>query len=216
MSCGCTSPSRLTLVIGTRRYSSWSLRPWLALKQAGLPFEEVVIPLRRPDTKAAILAQSPSGKLPLLKDGGTLVWDSLAICEYVAELGCAVPLWPENRGARAVARAVAAEMHSGFMGLRRDLSMDLAARLPLPELADDTRADIARVEALWADCRARFGAGGPFLFGRWCIADAMFAPVATRFSTYGVPLTPVSAAYVEASLALPAMQAWMAAAQADA
>ncbi|HLN23108.1 MAG TPA: glutathione S-transferase family protein [Patescibacteria group bacterium] len=205
--------ARLVLVVGTKRYSSWSLRPWLALKQAGLPFDEVLIALRQPDTKARILEHSPSGKVPLLKDGELLVWDSLAICEYVAELACAVPLWPENRSARAVARAVSAEMHSGFMGLRQHLPMDVAQSITLPELPAEALPDIARVQEIWNDCRSRFGAGGDFLFGRWSVADAMFAPVVTRLHTYGVPLNGVSQAYVEAALAVPAMQEWIEAAK---
>ncbi len=206
--------SRLVLVIGTKRFSSWSMRPWLALKQAGLPFDEVEITLRQPDTKQRILEHSPSGKVPLLKDGDLKIWDSLAICEYVAETACAVPLWPENRGARAVARSVAAEMHSGFMGVRQHLSMDVCDKIALPEIPLDAQADIERITALWNDCRAKYGAGGDFLFGRWSIADAMFAPVASRFVTYGVALDPVSQAYVDATMALPALQDWIKAAQA--
>ncbi|PKU26163.1 glutathione S-transferase family protein [Telmatospirillum siberiense] len=206
----------LVLVIGTRSWSSWSLRPWLALKQAGLPFEEVRIRLRRPESRTEILAHSPSGKVPVLKDGGLVIWDSLAICEYVAEIACAVPLWPENKGARAVARSACAEMHSGFPALREHLSMDVTQSLPLPELPPEAVADVARVQALWNDCRSRFGAGGPFLFGRWSIADAMYAPVVTRFHTYGVPLDAVSTAYVEAVLALPALQEWVDAAKREA
>ena len=201
--------SRLQLVIGTKRFSSWSLRPWLALKQAGLPFDEVKVTLRQPDTKQQILAHSPSGKVPLLKDGGLLVWDSLAICEYVAEMACAVPLWPENRGTRALARSISAEMHSGFMGLRQHLSMDVLERTDMPQIPEEAQPDIVRIQAIWQDCRTRFGAGGDYLFGRWSIADAMFAPVATRFHTYGVKLDPVSQAYVEATLALPAMREWI-------
>jgi glutathione S-transferase len=199
----------LVLVIGTKNWSSWSLRPWLALKQAGLPFDEMLIDLRQPDSKAKILAHSPSGMVPVLKDGALVIWDSLAICEYVAELACAVPLWPENKGARAVARSVSAEMHSGFAGLRRHLSMDAGKRLALPDLPGDAQADVERVKESWNDCRRRFGVGGPFLFGRWSIADAMYAPVVTRFYTYGVPLDPISASYAEAVLALPAMQDWI-------
>jgi glutathione S-transferase len=207
--------SRLVLVIGTKRTSSWSLRPWLALKQSGLGFDEVVIKLRQPDTKQNILVHSPSGKVPLLKDGELLVWDSLAICEYVAEMACAVPLWPENRGARAQARSISAEMHAGFQGVRQHLSMDLAQKIPMPEVPLEAQGDIARIQEIWTDCRKRYGAGGDFLFGRWSIADAMFAPVATRFDTYGIKLDPVSQAYVEASLALPAMREWTLAAQGD-
>jgi glutathione S-transferase len=198
----------LVLVIGSKRISSWSLRPWLALRQAGLRFEEVVIPLRRPETKSQILAFSPSGKLPLLKQGPLLVWDSLAICEFVAELACAYPLWPENRGARAVARAVSAEMHSGFQALRQNLPMEVGAHFPSFKPPEDAAQDIERILAIWRDCRAKFGAAGPFLFGAWTVADAMFAPVVFRFQSYDVALDPVSAAYCEAMLSLPAMREW--------
>lgn len=205
--------ARLVLVIGTKRYSSWSLRAWLALRQAGIAFDELLVTLRRPDTRANILAHSPSGKVPLLKDGDLVVWESLAICEYVAELACAVPLWPEARGARAVARAVATEMHSGFPLLREHLSMDVASRIALaPAAAAAAAGDIARIGAIWRDCRARFGQGGPFLFGRFTVADAMYAPVASRFLTYGIDLDLVSAAYVGAIMELPAMREWVAAA----
>jgi glutathione S-transferase len=206
----------LVLVVGTKNWSSWSLRPWLALKQAGLPFEEVLIELRQPDSRAKILAHSPSGKVPVLKNGALAVWDSLAICEYVAELACAVPMWPENKGARAVARSISAEMHSGFPALRQHLSMDVTQQLALPQLPAEAQADVERVKEIWNDCRRRYGSGGPFLFGRWSIADAMYAPVVTRFHTYGVPLDPVCAAYVEAVMALPALQEWIAAAKQDA
>jgi len=205
---------RPLLVIGTKRYSSWSLRPWLALKQAGISFDEVVIQLRQPDTQARIAQFSPSGRVPFLRDDDVSVWDSLAICEYVAEMLPGAYLWPQDRGARAVARSVAAEMHSGFPGLREHLSMDVARTIPLPTIPDAARNDIARVQAIWMDCRKRFGmAGGPFLFGRFTMADAMYAPVATRFRTYGVKLEPVCQAYVDAIMALPAMIEWVAAAK---
>lgn len=205
----------LVLYIGNKTWSSWSLRPWLALKQAGLAFDEAFIALRQPDSKEKILAVSPSGHIPALKHGELTVWDSLAISEYVAELACAVPLWPENRGARAIARSVSAEMHSGFQALRQHLSMDIGKTMALPEIPAEAKADIDRVQGLWRDCRSRFGAGGPFLFGRWSVADAMYAPVVTRFVTYGVPLDETAKAYVDATLALPAMQEWLAGAQAE-
>lgn len=204
--------SDLTLVIGTKRYSSWSLRPWLALRQAGLPFTEVEIALRQPDTRAAVLRHSPSGKVPLLRHGELRVWESLAICEYAAELAPAARLWPDDRAARAVARAVSAEMAAGFAPLRRTLPMDVALRAATPPLPEDAEADIARVTALWGDCRARFGAGGPFLFGGFTIADAMYAPVVTRFATYGIAVDGAAAAYMAAVEALPAMREWRAAA----
>jgi len=209
----------LTLVIGTKRFSSWSLRPWLALKVAAIPFREIEIALRHPATKAEILQHSPSGKVPLLDDDGLVVWDSLAICEYLAERFPAARLWPEDGSARAVARAVAAEMHSGFMPLRRDCPMDVLADTPLTEIPEEVQADVARLEAAWTDCRARFGAhfgdnsaaGGPFLFGRFSIADAMMAPVVTRLRTYHLPVGPVARTYCDAVMALPEMGEWVAA-----
>jgi glutathione S-transferase len=207
--------SERTLILGNKAYSSWSLRPWLALKQAGLPFAETVIQLRQPDTRAQILAHSPTGKVPCLIDGGRVIWDSLAICEYIAELAPAAALWPEDSYARAVARSASAEMHSGFVALRNAMSMDLKADRSGQGLNPDSAADIARVQALWADCRARFGQGGPFLFGRFSVADAMYAPVVTRFVTYGVAVDDTARAYMDAVLALPAMQEWTAAAKAE-
>lgn len=210
----------LTLIIGNKAYSSWSLRPWLALKQTGQPFEETVIPLRQPDTRARIGAVSPSGTVPVLIDRGAggadvVVWDSLAVCEYVAERFPAARLWPDEAHARAVARSVAAEMHAGFAPLRTHMSMNLKERLPGTGRTPEVEANIARITALWTDARARFGGGGDFLFGRFSIADAMFAPVVTRFDTYGVDLPPVARAYADAVLALPAMREWTAAARAE-
>jgi len=207
--------SDLTLVIGTQNVSSWSLRPWLALKMTGAPFRAEKIALRRPDTRQQILRHSPAGHVPILKDGARLIWDSLAILEYLAERFPAAGLWPEEAGARARARSISAEMHAGFAALRDDLPMDIrlaTTRQPRPDAA----ADIARILESWRDCRARFGAGGAFLFGRFSNADAMYAPVVTRFATYGVPLDAVSAAYRDAVLALPAMREWYAAAAAEA
>ncbi len=204
----------LTLVIGTKTYSSWSLRPWLALHLAQAPFREILIRLRQPDTLAEIRRHSPSGRVPLLIDGTLRIWDSLAICEYAAERFPAAGLWPEDSAARATARAVSAEMHAGFAALRRDLSMDCQLRTRLtPE--GETEADIDRITTLWRDCRDRFGAGGPFLFGRPTIADCMYAPVVSRFVSYDIALDPACAAYRDAVLALPAMQAWLAAAAAE-
>ncbi len=199
----------LTLVIGTKRFSSWSLRPWLALKTAGIGFGEIEVTLRQPDTKAEILKHSPSGKVPLLEDDGFKVWDSLAICDYLAERFPAAKLWPDDVQARAVARAVAAEMHSGFMPLRRDCPMDVLADTPMAEIPDEVTADMARIDTAWNDCRTRFGAGGPFLFGRFSIADAMFAPVVSRVRTYHLPVSAVSRAYCDAIMALPAMREWV-------
>ena len=205
----------LTLVIGNKAYSSWSLRPWLALKHTGRPFREILVPLRRPDTRARILEHSPSGRVPCLKDGGRVIWDSLAICEYLAERFPDAALWPGDAEARALARAVSAEMHSGFAALRTHMSMDLKAAHPGEGRTPETEADIARIAALWRGMRERFGQGGDFLFGRFSIADAMYAPVVTRFVTYGVALDAVGQAYVEAVQALPAMREWTAAALAE-
>lgn len=205
----------LTLVIADRNYSSWSLRPWLALKMAGATFAEETVRLRRPDTKAEIARRSPTGKVPVLRHGAVTVWESLAICEYVDELFPAAHLWPEDRTARAVARAAANEMHAGFAPLRQNMPMDLRNRHPGQGMTPDVADNVARIQAIWTDCRARFGGGGPFLFGGFTIADAMYAPVTTRFVTYGVALDAVSAAYVDAVTGLAPMREWAAGAAAE-
>ncbi|MBF5043003.1 glutathione S-transferase family protein [Aggregicoccus sp. 17bor-14] len=199
----------LTLVVGSKNYSSWSLRPYLALAHTGQPFEEVVIALDAPDTAANIARHSPSGKVPALRHGELTVWDSLAICEYVAELFPQAGLWPKDAAARAVARSVSAEMHSGFLALRQNCPMNIRARKPGVGLqAPGVAQDIARIQQLWRECRTRYGAGGPFLFGAFSIADAMYAPVLHRFVTYGVALDAQLSAYRDAVLQLPSMQAW--------
>lgn len=204
----------MKLVIGDRNYSSWSLRPWLMLKQAGLPFEAIPIRLREAGTKAEILKYSPSGKVPCLIDGATVVWDSLAIGEYLAEQ---VPtLWPADAKARAEARSISAEMHSGFSALRHDMPMEISAYKPHDGRTAGAEADIARIVSIWQGCRKRYGQSGPFLFGSFSIADAMFAPVVWRFLTYAVSLPPEARAWVETMSALPAMQEWKAAAVAEA
>ena len=205
----------LTLVIGTKAYSSWSLRPWLAMAHTGIEFGEIVIALRRPDTTANILLHSAAGTVPILKTPQNTIWDSLAICEYVAETFPDRRLWPEDAAARAVARSVSAEMHAGFADLRACLPMNLLEREPGRGRTPACEADIARVLQLWRDVRARFGGDGPFLFGSFTIADAMYAPVCTRFDSYAVPLDPASQAYVDTILGLPAMQNWYAAARAE-
>ncbi|WP_207458008.1 glutathione S-transferase family protein [Azospirillum sp. SYSU D00513] len=207
--------SSLTLVIGNKAISSWSLRPWLALKQTGQAFDEIVITLRQPDTAARILEHSPSGKVPALMHGDRTVWDSLAICEYLAETFPDARLWPDDAHARAVARAVSAEMHSGFAALRGSMSMNLKHRFLGEGRTPATEADIARIARIWTDARARFGQEGPFLFGRFSIADCMYAPVVTRFDTYGVALDPVCADYCRAVRELPAMREWTEAALAE-
>lgn len=203
----------LKLVIGDRNYSSWSLRPWLAIKQAGLPFEEVFIRLSGAGTKGEILKYSPSGKVPCLIDGNTIVWDSLAICEYLAET---VPsLWPSDRQMRAEARAISAEMHSGFGALRHGMPMEIRASKPYDERSAEVESDIARIISIWESCRSRFAQEGPFLFGTFSIADAMYAPVVWRFLTYAVALPPASREWVKTMCALPAMQDWRDAALAE-
>jgi len=198
----------LKLVIGDRNYSSWSLRPWLAIKQAGLPFEEIIIRLRDSGTKVEILKYSPSGKVPCLIDGDTTVWDSLAICEYLAEI--APSLWPSDRATRAEARSISAEMHSGFGGFRHSMPMEIHASKPYDGRTAEGAADIVRIIAIWENCLSRFAQRGPFLFGSFSIADAMFAPVVWRFLTYAVELPPASRTWVETMCELPAMQEWRA------
>lgn len=207
--------SDYTLVIGNKAYSSWSLRPWLAMRMAGVTFTEIVIPLRRPETAAAIRAHSPAGKVPVLKHGTRVIWDSLAILEYLAEMLPGAPLWPADVAARALARAVAAEMHAGFQALRTHMPMNVRARKPGRGMTAAVAADIERIAAIWRDCRAHYGGGGPFLFGQFTHADAMYAPVVTRFETYGVALDPALAGYCRAILDLAPMREWYAAAAAE-
>lgn len=207
----------IKLIIGNKNYSSWSLRPWLALRYWNIPFEEILIPLYRPESKAAIFQYSPSGKVPVLLDGDTPIWDSLAILEWVAEQvagrGTAEQCWPKDPTVRAIARSVSAEMHSGFLALRTQLSMDLKAQKSYVNTAE-LQQDIDRIQLIWYNCRNQFGqqADGPFLFGQFSIADAMYAPVVSRFRTYGVQLGSVPQAYADTIWALPAMQNWTAAA----
>ena len=207
--------AEFTIVLGNRNYSSWSLRGWLALKQTGASFDEVVIPFRYADTKKRILAESPSGRVPLLHHGDLRVWDSLAIGEYLAERFPEAGLWPGDPVARALARAAAAEMHAGFPALRRHMPMDCRGRHPDKGRAPGVDEDIARIVAIWGDCRARCGGAGDFLFGGFCLADAAFAPVASRFVTYGVDLDGPAARYRDAVLAWPAMEEWVAAARGE-
>ena len=209
--------AKLTLVIGNKNYSSWSLRPWLALRMAGLDFDEVRIPLYTPGSHDAILRHSPAGRVPVLRDGDATIWDSLAICEYVAELAPQAGLWPDDRAVRAHARSISAEMHAGFTALRTAMPMNLRierASLAAPPPAT-VEADIARITAIFEECRARHGAAGDFLFGRFTIADAMFAPVATRFRSYSVTLPPRAQAYADAIWSLAPMREWVAAGVAE-
>ena len=207
--------SRMVLVIGNKNYSSWSFRGWLMVTHAGAAFDEVRIVLDEPATKQRILEHSPAGRVPVLRDGEVTVWESLAIGEYLAERFPAARLWPEDPEARAHARAVSAEMHAGFATLREAMPMNCRAHLPGKGRAPGVEHDIARIVALWRHCRERYGAGGDMLFGEFGIADAMFAPVVTRFVTYGVALDSVAREYADAVWALPAVEAWVAAARAE-
>jgi glutathione S-transferase len=205
----------LTLVIGNKNYSSWSLRPWLVLKQAGIPFREIFISLYTEVSPARIKKYSPSGKVPVLIDGDVTVWESLAIGEYLAEKFPHKHLWPADPAARAMARSAATEMHAGFSALRSHMSMNCRKHLPGKGRTPEVLKDIARITTLWNDCRTRFGKGGGFLFGKFSTADAMYAPVALRFVTYAVELDPVSAAYVQTITTMPAIQQWVADARAE-
>jgi glutathione S-transferase len=212
--------SNYRLVIGDKNFSSWSLRPWIALKYFGIPFDEERVRLRQHESKAEILRHSPSGKVPALKDGTRVIWDSLAILEYLAETHPAKSFWPKSDHARAEARSVSAEMHSGFATLRNEMSMELLVRLPSPPVGEALEADIRRIVAIWRDCRRAYGMSGSFLFGEFSNADAMFAPVATRFRTYGVDLSKFgddgkAQTYAGAILALPAMAEWTRDAEAE-
>jgi len=206
----------LKLIIGNKNYSSWSLRAWLAARASGLVFEEIRIPLFIPGSRERILSHSPSGKVPCLIDHGLPVWDSLAICEYLAEKA---PLWPTDPAARAIARSVSAEMHSGFMELRRQMTMNIRKDYAGHGRTPAVDADIVRIEAIWNDCRTRFGAKattpGPFLFGAFSAADAMYAPICFRFRTYGVKPAGAAGEYLATMLAHPWMLEWDAAAHAE-
>lgn len=199
---------QLHLVIGNKNYSSWSLRPFMALSMAHIPFEETVIPLYRPDTKRRIREHSGAGKVPVLTHGKLTVWESIAILEYLAEIFPDRKLWPDGKAARAAARSAASEMHCGFTALRRACPMNLHRPRKAIPLSDEVRADIARIDALWRDCRKSYGRKGRFLFGAFSNTDAMFAPVVTRFDTYDVKVSPESRAYMDAVLATPAFQTW--------
>lgn len=202
----------MKLVIGNKNYSSWSMRPWIGLRAAGIPFDEEVISLYVDGSKEQILRHSPAGKVPVLIDGDTHVWESLAILEYVADKFPDAGLWPSDPAARAHARATSTEMHSGFVPLREECGMNLWRPPAKKKLSSDALANITRIDALWSDCRARFGKGGPFLFGRFSAADAMYAPVVGRFVTYAIDLSPAASAYVGAMTSLPAYREWKSAA----
>ncbi|HEV2627845.1 MAG TPA: glutathione S-transferase family protein [Pseudolabrys sp.] len=198
----------LTLVIGNKNYSSWSLRPWIAMKVASIPFEEIQIPLYEPGSRERMLEYSPAGKVPILIDGDEHVWESLAILEHLAERFPEARLWPSDRRARSHARAIASEMHGGFQPLRQNCTMNMWLPVKARPQPPEVLANVARIEQMWADCRARFGQSGPFLFGAFGAADAMYAPVVARFNTYGLPVSAKTRAYMDAVMGLPAWREW--------
>src|SRR5580704_2412397 len=199
----------LKLVIGNKNYSSWSMRPWLALRASGIAFEEIFIPLYTGEAdKRRILDFTHSGKVPALIDGDVTIWDSLSIIEYVAERFPQARLWPEDRASRAHARSISAEMHSGFMALRNECGMNLHRPVGAIALSADARANIARIQQIWIECRERYGKSGPFLFGSFGAADAIYAPVVHRFRTYAIEVEPGAREYMATMMALPAFQEW--------
>ena len=200
--------AKLHLVIGNKNYSSWSLRPWMALTMAHIPFEETVIPLDQPQTKKRITEHSAAGRVPILHHGKLSVWESLAILEYLAEMFPEKKLWPQGKAARAAARSAASEMHSGFAALRDACPMNLRRPRKAVALGEAVKADIARIDTIWRECRRAHARKGKFLFGAFSNADAMFAPVVTRFDTYDVKVSNESRAYMEAVLATQAFQGW--------
>jgi glutathione S-transferase len=203
----------LHLTIGNKNYSSWSMRPWIAMKVAGIRFEETLISLDAPDFKEHLLRISGTGKVPTLVDGEIRVWETLAILEYLAEAFPDARLWPADPVARAHARAIANEMHAGFLPLRRQCPMNIWRPVKPLALSAETAANVTRIDAMWSDCRERFGAGGQFLFGHFTAADAMYAPVVSRFHTYAVEVREASRRYMDAVMALPAWAEWSAAAR---
>jgi glutathione S-transferase len=205
----------LKLILGNKNYSSWSFRPWIAMRHAGLAFEEEVIPLYEPGSRERVLKYSPAGKVPILIDGDMTIWESLAILDHIAERFPKTQLWPNEPRARAHARAVAAEMHAGFAALRRHCPMNMRRAGRKRELTAEVAADVRRIEEIWTDCRARFGQDGPFLFGRFGAADAMYAPVVSRFASYAIGVGAACEDYMKAMMALPAWQEWHAAGVAE-
>jgi len=201
------------LTIGNKNYSSWSFRPWLAMKAAGIPFDETVISLDASDFKARVTVPGGSGRVPVLIDGEIQIWESLAILEYLAEKFPTAGLWPKDTAARARARAIACEMHAGFLPLRRRLPMNVARPVKTRTLDDDAAANVARVDSIWSECRGKFGMDGPFLFGPFGAVDAMYAPVVWRFHTYAIEVSATARSYMQAMMALPAWNEWRAAAR---
>ncbi len=206
----------LRLIIGNKNYSSWSFRPWIAMRHAGIEFTDEVIPLYQPGSRAHILKYSPAGKVPVLLDGDMAIWESLAILEHLAEKFPAVGLWPSEPRARAHARAISAEMHAGFAALRNRCPMNMRRPPKTRALTPEVEQDVKRIEAIWADSRARFGQSGPFLLGAFGAADAMYAPVVSRFSSYAIPVGAPALGYMQTMMALPAWKEWASAAAAEA
>jgi glutathione S-transferase len=198
----------LKLVIANKVYSSWSMRPWMVMRAFDIAFEEILIPLRQEDSRARVLAVSPSGKVPALITSDQTIWESLAIIEYLAETHPDKAIWPRDAVARAHARAISNEMHGGFQPLRQGCPMNIAARYKQPELTDALQANIQRIEEIWMTTRALFGASGPYLFGDFSAADAMYAPVASRFDSYQIPVSPETRGYMNAIFAHPAFVEW--------
>ena len=205
----------LHLTIGNKAYSSWSLRPWILLRAFDIPFDETVIPLYRPETKAEILAVNSAGTVPALRDGDLTVSETLAIAEYVAELFPDRAIWPRERAARALARAISSEMHAGFAALRRTCPTNFRRAPKAIPIPPEVRAEVDRIEAIWADARARFGEGGPFLFGAFSAADAIYAPVANRLHAYAIAVRPETRVYMDAIMVLPAWRSWIEGAEAE-
>jgi glutathione S-transferase len=206
---------QLTIVIANKAYSSWSFRPWILMRHFGVPFDEIVIPMAQENTRAEMLRYSPTGKCPCLCDGDIIVWDSLAIIEYVAESFPEHAIWPKLRASRAEARSLGAEMHSGFMNLRAHLPMNMRRRVSARALTSEAAADLARLEQAFAQTRARFGESGAFLFGEFSAADAMFAPMLSRLHVYDVTVSAITRAYMDAMMTLPAWRDWSAGAAAE-
>lgn len=199
----------LKLLIGNKRYSSWSLRPWIALKVLGIPFEELLFPLYEPGSSERVLKYSPTGKVPALIDGEIVVWESLAILDYLADRFPDTGMWPADLAARALARAVSAEMHAGFVPLRRHCPMNmLRDRKKQREIPPDVAANVKRIDAIWSEARTKHGNGGPFLFGAFSAADAMYAPIVSRFWSYAIPVGAVAKDYMDVMMALPAWREW--------
>ncbi len=200
----------LKLILANKAYSSWSLRPWILLAQLKIPFDEVVIPMDQPETRESMLKYAPTGKCPSLQDGKIVIWESLAIIEYLAEAYPEKTVWPKGKAARAHARSIASEMHAGFVALRQACPTNFRRPVKAIPLSDEVKADVARIEAAWSHARVSFGKGGPFLFGRFSAADAMFAPVVNRLHVYDVSVSRQTRAYMDTIMGLPAWKAWIA------